>query len=264
MAASKQDAYQNGWSTAFETAVSNQSILGSLMGQFKVECPSRGRGVKRAAFDYKRFFELMPSSTCPNATGMPPNFLNSSTHASPDFDLFEYVEFITQLTKAGGFYDSMEAAKHWQKTHIQKTMAMSFPGALAKYISGALINGGCKEQSLDFAMKSGRDCEFKDSTNFAGHGTLTLCDSLPAHFNQKVARLSAGPRSGAPGASRLRRVFVHCSVIVNSDAFRHGEDIMVAIEMLHNELVKSCTEYSNRGSITLFLHVFLLRQKLLT
>ena len=257
MEACKVDAFRNGWSEIFGIVDTNKSTLGSLLRQYKVECPPRGRGRKRAAFDYKIFFNLMPRSTCRNTTGMLPHFQKSSTRAGSVFNLFEYDEYITQLAKDRLFYDAMEAAKQWKEIQSLKTTAMSFPLDLENYISGAHINGVCKAgmQPLEFANQRCWGYEFQYSPIFVGHG----------RSNKKVARLSAGPRPRARGASRLCRVFVHCSVIVNSDAFRPSEENnMAAIEMLHNDLVKSCTEFTKRGTETRFFQVFLLRQKLLT
>ena len=158
----------------------------------------------------------------------------------------------------------MEAAKHWKEIQILKSNAMSVPGALEKYIGSTHVHGACSEemQLCDFATKKRRGHEFNDSINFAGHGME--CDFLPGHFKQKQARLGAGPRAHAPGASRLRRVFVHCSAIVNSDAFRCSEDIMAGMDTLHRELVTSCTEYVKRGGEALYLQVLLLRHDLET
>ena len=140
----------------------------------------------------------------------------------------------------------MEAAKRWKEIQILKSIksnAMSVPGAHS-------------------ATKKRRGHESNDSTNFAGHGME--CDCLPDHLKQKKARLSAGSRAHAPGASRLRRVFVHCSAIVNSDAFRCSEDIMAGVDTLHKELVASCTEYVKRGGETLYFQVLMQRHDLET
>jgi len=100
VAACKRDAFQHGWSSTFAMVSAHPSAMQTLMRQYTVECPSGGRGKRRDAFDYHRFFHIIPSGTHPNTTGTPPHVWQSSTRASPGFDLFAYDELITQLITA--------------------------------------------------------------------------------------------------------------------------------------------------------------------
>jgi hypothetical protein len=189
---------------------------------------------------------------------MPPEIPNHSTRASTGFDFLEHFEFLAQLRKARDYHDPMEAAKQWKELQCLKSSDVRSAMAFQANVNG-IVSG--RQQSLEASKKRCRDSADKDSDSLAGPG-LEL-DSLSGHYNQKVARPSSGSIPGASGTSRLRRVFVHCSVFVSSDAFRPSEEPMAAIEMVYRGLVNVHKEYQKSGGKLLYLKVLELRQKLL-
>jgi len=79
VAACQHDAERNGWSYLFQEVSTSERVFRSLILDFQVTSPSIGRGRKRDAFDYQRFFNEQPDA---NTSQMPPAIHRDLTRRS--------------------------------------------------------------------------------------------------------------------------------------------------------------------------------------
>jgi hypothetical protein len=188
---------------------------------------------------------------------MPSTVQIRPTERSASIDLSEYFAFIARFPKVNGHYNAKEAEKQWKELQACKRMVRR---------SGPVhIHGISNEsrQSSQLSKKRAWDAENADPDDLAA--CCEALDSLSGHFNQKVAHVGSEPRSIESGPSRPCHSFVGCIFLfsVNADASRPCEDIIAAIEMLHQDMLKLYNAGTCRVDILLYTQVLELCQKLL-
>jgi hypothetical protein len=198
VAGCKKDAEENGWLAKYEEAAKNEGAFQALILQYRLECPSFGRGKKRANLDYHRYFKS--------------TYHDQQARRGTKETFMDWGQFEKWMTEERGF-EATEAAKQWKEIADNATesddlgrkgMEKRYPVTLEKYIIREHVHGvmSGKEQSSKLNKKRGRDSDSEEEFNGMDH------DFGSSHFNQKAARLASGQRGPVSGTARLLCVLV--------------------------------------------------------
>ena len=100
VAACRKDAEDQGWSDKFEQASKNESSFQDLILQYKLDCPSMGRGKKRAVLDHRKFFKV--------------TYHDQQARRGTKDKFMDWGEFCEWMTETKG-YETIEAAAQWKE-----------------------------------------------------------------------------------------------------------------------------------------------------
>lgn len=195
VAACRKDAEEQGWSGKFEEASRSESAFQDLILQYKLDCPSMGRGKKRAILDHRKFFKT--------------TYHDQQARRGTKDKFMDWGEFCKFFTEEKGF-ETLEAAAMWKEladtaTEFddlgRKGQERRYPVPVEKYILRENVHGikSGSELSSKLAKKRKHEDDEEEDVGYAGEEH----DFASAHFNAKALKVSSGSRSGASSGARL-------------------------------------------------------------
>ena len=195
VAACRKDAEEQGWSDKFEQASKNESSFQDLILQYKLDCPSMGRGKKRAALDHRKFFKT--------------TYHDQQARRGTKDKFMDWGEFCKWMTEEKGF-DTLEASRQWKELAEtateqdelgRKGQERRYPVAVEKYILRENVHGIRSGTTL--SSKPTRKRKHEDDESDDGGYAGEEHDFASVHFNAKAAKVNGGSRTGTSAGARL-------------------------------------------------------------
>ena len=195
VAACRKDAEEQGWIDKFDQASKSESAFQDLILQYKLDCPSMGRGKKSAALDHRKFFKT--------------TYHDQQARRGTKDKFMDWGEFCKWMTEEKGF-ETLEAAAQWKElaetaTEFddlgRKGQERRYPVAVEKYILRENVHGirSGTEQSSKVTKKRKHEDDEEEDGGYAGEEH----DFASAHFNAKAAKVNGGSRLGTSAGARL-------------------------------------------------------------